>query len=172
MMHRAVHGERWYSTNPWVKVHGPAHREGLGMWTPCTLGFFFTLVTASYKLKLGCTRTQKKDLSCGEEYEHAACRHIPIGRQHEEPLRLTRIVALKLVNIKILVPTCLLPNHQPKYLQYLLSVYPLTCLPCTKTLVILGARLSTSLVKRLAARRTTDLVGKKKKKKIRTVLTS
>lgn len=40
-----------------------------------------------------------------------------------------------------------------------LSVCPLTCLPCTKTLVILGARLSTSLVKRLAARRTTDLVG-------------
>lgn len=42
-----------------------------------------------------------------------------------------------------------------------LPLCPLTCLPCTKTLVILGARLSTSLVKRLAARRTTDLVGEK-----------
>lgn len=44
---------------------------------------------------------------------------------------------------------------------FLVPVCPLTCLPCTKTLVILGARLSTSLVNRLAARRTTDLVGEK-----------
>lgn len=38
----------------------------------------------------------------------------------------------------------------------------LTCLPCTKTLVMDGARLSTTLLKRLAARRTTDLRAKKK----------
>lgn len=38
----------------------------------------------------------------------------------------------------------------------------LTCLPCTKTLVMDGARLSTSLLKRLAAWRTTDLGAKKK----------
>jgi hypothetical protein len=38
----------------------------------------------------------------------------------------------------------------------------LTCLPCTKTLVMDGARLSTTLLKRLAARRTTDLGVKKR----------
>lgn len=53
------------------------------------------------------------------------------------------------------MPFPLTSPHSP------LSLCPLTCLPCTKTLVILGARLSTSLVKRLAARRTTDLVGEK-----------
>lgn len=75
------------------------------------------------------------------------------------------------MNIKIILLTCFLPKHNPKSFvqvgllwpatQSLLSVRPLTCLPCTKILVILGARLSTSLVKRLAASRTTDLVGKK-----------
>lgn len=38
----------------------------------------------------------------------------------------------------------------------------LTCLPCTKTLVMDGARLSTTLLKRLAARRTTDLGAEKR----------
>lgn len=53
-------------------------------------------------------------------------------------------------------------------MEALRSALPLTCLPCTKTLVILGARLSTSLVKRLAARRTTDLMGDRRHKNVMT----
>lgn len=110
----------------------------------------------------------KMKLSCDGECEHATSLiHSHRMTAWGAASYVFQMSFFQTVNIKMIVLTCHFPGHnQQRGLlrstsQALLTVWSLTCLPCTKTLVILGARLSTSLVNRLAARRTTDLVDEK-----------